>query len=105
MATYVAKEDIHVIREDTSLCSGDLGGPRLGGREASRSAMATLSGRSSLILMNSNAWMQRTSLAGIGARLVANLKGDGLGALGGLESREVPMVLHDTLVSGSGPGE
>ena len=67
--------------------------------------MAMLSGRSSLILMNSNAWMWQTSLAGIGARLVTDLKGGGLAALGGLESREVPMVLHDTLVRGAGPGE
>ena len=46
-----------------------------------------LSGSNSLILMNSRAWIRRTSLAGMGAMLLTTLKGAalglGMGALSG----------------------
>lgn len=54
------------------------------GRASRLSAYATLSGSSSHMSTYSNAWMRQTSLAGMGARLLARWKGrwEGRGAGG-----------------------
>ena len=58
-----------------SLSPGGLGGASPGGRAASLSARAILSGSSSLISTNSSAWMHRTIFAGMGAMLFVTLNG------------------------------
>ena len=58
MATYVAKEEIHVasaLSPLISLSPGGFGGTRSGGRAANLSASAMLSGRGSRMSTNSSA--------------------------------------------------
>ena len=86
MATYVVKEETHVRRAFSppiSRSPSGLEGASCDGRADSLSARTILSGKSSRISTYSNACIFFTNLAGIGTKLLANLKGVafGLGAV------------------------
>ena len=108
LGPQLPNDDTQVISDPTSRCSGGFPWPMLACSFARRSARAILSGSRSLMSTYSSACMRRTSLAGMGARLLANLNG---GALVGRTSPGIVAVrgargtrLHTTLVAAVPPG-